>query len=138
MSTDSEMKAKIDQACRVAEEFTKLYYETIDKRRHLMSRLYLDSAVSSWNGNGIKGHDRIQQFIIDLPGSDHTMVTLDSQPILDSATAGLLTFMVQTSGIVKYQDKTPKTFQQNFIVTAPGDKWKIVSDCFRIQERLTK
>jgi len=44
--------------------------------------------------------------------------------------------MIQASGTVKYQDKTAKTFQQNFVVTAQGDKWKIVSDCFRVQEAL--
>lgn len=34
------LKNKIDLACRTAEEFTKLYYDTIDKRRHV-SRLLL-------------------------------------------------------------------------------------------------
>ncbi|XP_066154051.1 NTF2-related export protein [Euwallacea fornicatus] len=133
-----ELKAKIDQACRVAEEFTKLYYETTDKRRQLMERLYLDTGLLSWNGNGVKGKKNIQTFISNLPYSDHTLVTLDAQPILDSAVNGQLTFMIQASGTVKFQDKTPKTFQQNFIVTAQGDKWKIVSDCFRIQEPLSK
>lgn len=56
----------------------------------------------------------------------------------DSAVSGQLTFMIQASGTVKYQDKTPKTFQQNFVVTAQGDKWKIVSDCLRIQEPFGK
>uniref|UniRef100_A0AAR5NYI0 NTF2-related export protein n=2 Tax=Dendroctonus ponderosae TaxID=77166 RepID=A0AAR5NYI0_DENPD len=133
-----EIKAKIDQACRVAEDFTKLYYDTIDKRRHLISRLYLETGLLSWNGNGVKGHEDIQKFIIDLPTSDHTLVTLDAQPILDSAVSGQLTFIIQASGTVKYQDKTPKTFQQNFVVTAQGDKWKIVSDCLRIQEPFSK
>lgn len=57
---------------------------------------------------------------------------------LDSAVSGQLTFMIQVSGSVKYQERPQKTFQQNFIVTAQGDKWKIVSDCFRIQEPLNK
>ncbi|XP_018569825.1 NTF2-related export protein isoform X1 [Anoplophora glabripennis] len=135
---DQVTKAKIDQACRTAEEFTKLYYETIDKRRHLMSRLYLDTGLLAWNGNGITGNESIQKFVIDLPSTDHVVNTLDAQPILDSAVSGQLTFMIQVSGSVKYQDKTPKTFQQTFIVTAQGDKWKIVSDCFRIQESLNK
>ncbi|KAJ8937762.1 hypothetical protein NQ318_006625 [Aromia moschata] len=121
------MKAKIDQACRIAEEFTKLYYETIDKRRHLMSRLYLETGLLAWNGNGVTGNENIQKFVIDLPPyRPHTAVS------------GQLTFMIQASGSVKYQDKTPKTFQQNFVVTAQGDKWKIVSDCFRVQEPLVK
>lgn len=57
--------------------------------------------------------------------------------LLDSAVGGQITFMIQVSGTVKYQDKSSKTFQQNFIVTAQGDKWKIVSDCFRLQEPLS-
>lgn len=48
-----------------------------------------------------------------------------------------LTFIIQVCGIIKYQDKPPKSFQQNFVITAQGDKWKIVSDCFRLQEPLT-
>ncbi|XP_030766115.1 NTF2-related export protein [Sitophilus oryzae] len=133
-----QFKGKVDQACRIAEEFTKLYYETIDKRRHLMSRLYLNTGILSWNGNGIKGNEQIEKFIIELPPSDHALTTLDAQPVLDVAVNGQLTFIIQASGTVKYQDKSPKTFQQNFVVTAQGDKWKIVSDCFRIQEPLNK
>ncbi|KAL1502337.1 hypothetical protein ABEB36_007492 [Hypothenemus hampei] len=136
--TNVETKAKIDQACRVAEEFTKVFYDYMDKKRHGIAKLYLDTGVLSWNGNGVKGNEQIQKFIIDLPTSDHTLVTLDAQPILDTAVNGQLTFMIQASGTVKYQDKSPKTFQQNFIVTAQAGKWKIVSECFRIQEPLGK
>ncbi|CAG9855618.1 unnamed protein product [Phyllotreta striolata] len=135
--TMDDLKTKIDQACRVAEEFTKLYYETVDKRRHLLSRLYLDTGLLSWNGNGVTGNENILKFVIELPTSEHTINTLDAQPVLESAVNGQLTFVIQVTGTVKYQDKTPKTFQQNFIITAHGDKWKIVSDCFRLQEPLT-
>ena len=41
------MKTKTDLACDTAEEFTKLYYESVDKRRHLMSRYCLDTG--EWN-----------------------------------------------------------------------------------------
>ncbi|CAH0546640.1 unnamed protein product [Brassicogethes aeneus] len=129
-----QTKEKIDLACRTAEEFTKLYYQTIDQRRHLMSRLYLDSGLLSWNGNGVTGNETIQKFVIELPPSEHTVQTLDAQPILDNVVNGQLTFMIQASGIVKYQQNSAKNFQQNFIITAQGDKWKIVSDCFRLQE----
>ncbi|XP_056643394.1 NTF2-related export protein [Diorhabda carinulata] len=131
-----DVRSKIDQACRVAEEFTKLYYETVDKRRHLISRLYMDTGLLSWNGNGVTGNENILKFMIDLPPTDHEISTLDAQPILDSAVNGQITLMIQVSGNVKYQEKPTKTFQQNFIVTAQGDKWKIVSDCFRLQEPL--
>jgi len=36
---------------------------------------------------------------------------------------------------VKYEEKT-KAFNQTSVIAALGDKWKIVSDCFRMQELL--
>lgn len=42
----------------------------------------MDSGCLSWNGNGVSGSDRILKFLIDLPSSDHTVNTLDAQPIL--------------------------------------------------------
>lgn len=48
----------------------------------LISRLYLDTGLLTWNGNGISGNDRIQKFYIELPSSDHSISTLDAQPIL--------------------------------------------------------
>ncbi|XP_028141139.1 NTF2-related export protein [Diabrotica virgifera virgifera] len=131
-----DLRLKIDQACKVAEDFTKLYYDTLDKRRHLIARLYLETGLLSWNGNGVTGNENILKFMIDLPPSSFTIQTLDAQPVLDSAVNGQLTFIIQVTGSVKYQEKTPKTFQQNFIITAQGDKWKIVSDCMRLQEPL--
>ncbi|PSN33876.1 hypothetical protein C0J52_19420 [Blattella germanica] len=81
---EQDMKTKIDQACHTAEEFTKLYYESVDKRRHLMSRYYLDSgeSVLVWNGNGIVGKNQIQKFFMNLPASEHTLTCLDAQPVL--------------------------------------------------------
>lgn len=100
-----------------------------------MSKLYLETGLLVWNGNGVSGSERIQKFYLDLPASDHSITTLDAQPM---GVGEQLTFIIQVSGIVKYQDKAPKSFQQNFLITAQGDKWKIVSDCFRLQEPVIK
>jgi len=43
------------------------------------------------------------------------------------------TFLIQVSGTVSFSGET-KPFQQAFIITAQSDKWKIVSDNFRMQE----
>lgn len=48
----------------------------------LMSKLYLESGLLSWNGNGVCGSDRVQKFYIDLPPSDHVISALDAQPII--------------------------------------------------------
>lgn len=47
-----------------------------------MSRLYLETGLLAWNGNGITGNESIQKFVIDLPSTDHVVNTLDAQPIL--------------------------------------------------------
>ncbi|XP_034943147.1 NTF2-related export protein [Chelonus insularis] len=131
-----DLKLKIDQACRTAEEFTKLFYETLDKRRYHISRLYLDTARLIWNGNGVEGKESIQKFLIDLPNSNHLISTLDAQPITSPAVEDQFTFLVKVGGQVKYMDKSMKPFVQTFLITARGEKWKIVSDTFRTQESL--
>jgi len=40
------LKAKIDQACRTAEEFTKLYYEYLDKRRYVSNNNFVKHSLS--------------------------------------------------------------------------------------------
>lgn len=47
----------------------------------LISRMYMDTATLMWNGNGVVGKDNIQKFWTDLPSSEHTITTLDAQPI---------------------------------------------------------
>ncbi|XP_011701684.1 PREDICTED: NTF2-related export protein-like [Wasmannia auropunctata] len=133
---EQDLKAKVDQACRTAEEFTKLYYEYLDKRRYLISRMYMDTANLIWNGNGVTSKDNIQKFWTDLPTSEHAIHTLDAQPITGPEVANQLTFLVKVGGQVKYDEKCSKPFNQTFLITAVGDKWKIVSDCFRAQELL--
>ena len=54
--------------------------------------------------------------------------------ISDVAVGSQLTFLILVCGFVKFQEKISRPFQQNFMITAQGDKWKIVSDCFRLQE----
>jgi NTF2-related export protein 1/2 len=47
-----------------------------------MSRYYLDTGVLVWNGNGTVGKDLIQKFYEGLPPTEHTLTSLDSQPVL--------------------------------------------------------
>uniref|UniRef100_A0A182JE74 NTF2-related export protein n=1 Tax=Anopheles atroparvus TaxID=41427 RepID=A0A182JE74_ANOAO len=131
---DQVMRTKIDTACITAEAFTKLYYESVDKKRHQMARLYMDNGLLAWNGNGANGKDEIQKYFQELPRSEHNITTLDSQPIVDDAVSSQLTFLIQVSGTVRFGDTPMKPFQQTFMITAQGDKWKIVSDCFRLQD----
>lgn len=41
----------------------------------------MDTATLIWNGNGVEGKDQIQTFWTELPSSEHSVITLDAQPI---------------------------------------------------------
>lgn len=101
-----------------------------------MSRMYLDTGLLVWNGTEASGKDNIQKYYQDLPSSEHVMSTLDAQPIIDDSVSGQPTILIQVSGNVKFQNNSSKPFQQSFMITAQADKWKIASDCFRLQDAL--
>ncbi|CAG9565493.1 unnamed protein product [Danaus chrysippus] len=131
----SEVALKnVDNACETAEEFTRVFYKQVDNSRHLTSKLYLDTGLLVWNGNGINGNDKIQKFLMDLPASNHVLKTLDAQPISENVVSNKLTYLIQACGDVTYQnDDGKKPFQQTFLIVAVDGKWKIASDCFRLQ-----
>lgn len=101
-----------------------------------MAKLYLDNGLLTWNGIGASGKESIEKYIQELPASEHTISTLDAHPVLDEAVGTQITLLIQVSGTVKFHEQSTKMFQQTFLITAQGDKWKIVSDCFRIQDAL--
>lgn len=92
----------------------------------------MDEAVYVYNGNGFNGKEVIAKFITEMPKTEHMLTTMDAQPVLDSA-AGR-TILIQVSGLVKIGGQKNKAFQQTFTVTAQNEKWKIVTDCFRLQD----
>ena len=50
------------QACSTAETFVNLYYDRVDSKRHLIGKLYLDTAKMSWNGNMLEGEERLKNY----------------------------------------------------------------------------
>ena len=121
-----------EQASQSGEEFIQLYYETFDKRRHVVSKLYSDSSSLVWNGHHIKGSDKLNEFFVSLPTTVHNIYSMDCQPVSERAVPGSTSIAVFVSGTVGYEDSKPKVFSQNFVLTAEGKVWKVVSDCFRI------
>ncbi|KAG8335693.1 NTF2- export protein 2 [Homalodisca vitripennis] len=57
----------------------------MDRKRHLMSRYYMDNAALVWNGNGRNGADEIQKFLASLPISTHLLTSQDVQRIPENA-----------------------------------------------------
>uniref|UniRef100_A0A2K6Q7W4 NTF2-related export protein n=1 Tax=Rhinopithecus roxellana TaxID=61622 RepID=A0A2K6Q7W4_RHIRO len=133
-----DFKTYVDQACRAAEEFVNIYYETMDKRRRALTRLYLDKATLIWNGNVVSGLDALNNFFDTLPSSEFQVNMLDCQPVHEQATQSQTTVLVVTSGTVKFDGNKQHYFNQNFLLTAQSTPnntvWKIASDCFRFQD----
>ncbi|KAK2493593.1 hypothetical protein MC885_016156 [Smutsia gigantea] len=133
-----DFKTRVDQACKAAEEFVNIYYETMDKRRQALTMLYLDKASLIWNGNAVTGLAALSHFFDTLPSSQFQVNTLDCQPVHQEATQSQSAILVVTSGIVKFGGNR-HFFNQNFLLTAQSTPnsivWKIASDCFRFQDR---
>lgn len=138
MATAVDFKTYVDQACRAAEEFVNIYYDTMDKRRRALPRLYLDKATLIWNGNVVTGLDALANFFDVLPSSEFQVNMLDCQPVHEQATQAQTTVLVVTSGTVKFDGNKQHFFNQNFLLTAQSTPnntvWKIASDCFRFQD----
>ncbi|RUS81557.1 hypothetical protein EGW08_010687 [Elysia chlorotica] len=127
------LQARQAQANTAADEFSKIYYETFDKRRQAISKLYQDKANVVWNGNAVAGSDAIIKLFDGLPSSEHTVDGLDTQPIVAGPVDADNTnsIMVTVFGKVKFKDTGAEAFTQTFILSAAENKWKIISDTFR-------
>lgn len=128
-------RSSIVESMKTAEEFVKVFYECLDKKRHQLSRLYSDDAIAVWNGNEAIGKENVQKFYESLPSIDEcAMKSVDVQPI--EAMPGRQTLVLMTAGTIQMSKHPAKPFQQTFLLTNQDDKWKIVRDCFRIQGAL--
>ncbi|XP_065063660.1 NTF2-related export protein 2-like [Rhopilema esculentum] len=130
-----EFKSKAEQAIQAGEQFCDLYYDIFDNKRHQISRLYTASSVLIWNGNPNHGETKIIEFVTNLPNTKHIIQSLDCQPILDVVTPNQTTILVTAEGTVSFGDGRPEYFNQNFMLTALDNVWKIASDCFRYIDR---
>ncbi|CAK9294036.1 unnamed protein product [Gordionus sp. m RMFG-2023] len=131
------------QADKTSETFTSLYYDTIDKKRNIIHKLYHDNATLIWNGNHYQGLEAIKTFFEQIPTSEHKTDCLDAQPITPNVTNGQTSITLNVHGIVSYDENSsnrrlhpPKLmgFNQSFILIAEGDKWKIISDWVRTHD----
>ncbi|XP_043913218.1 NTF2-related export protein 2 [Protopterus annectens] len=92
-SSTVEFKVLADQACKAAEEFIHIYYETMDKRRTVLPKLYMDTASLIWNGNAVSGQKALAEFLESLPASEFTVTMLDCQPVHEEVYSSVAVFM---------------------------------------------
>ena len=90
----------------IAENFCKLFYDKMDNKRHTISKMYLETATASWNGNKIEGGVEIQKFYLEkLPKSEHQVTALDAQPVASNFVGSQTTILVVVAGHVSFQVK---------------------------------
>ncbi|XP_017301854.1 NTF2-related export protein [Diaphorina citri] len=100
-----------------------------------MGKLYKDEdAVLSWNGHGTKGSQAIVKYISELPPCDHELKSMDIHRLPEEAAQNQIAYLISTSGTVVYKNMKKTGFNQNFIISAEGARWKIISDVFRLQQ----
>ncbi|CAL8108171.1 unnamed protein product [Orchesella dallaii] len=127
-----QTKKDQDDAQDVAEKFCKTYYDTIQKKPHLVSQLYLETSVLIWDGNPLLGQDQIQKCFEQLPSLTFNVMTMDSHPINPLAVGPRKTFIIKTAGVYRVSGPgSQKQFSQDIVLTTEGDKWRIASDTFR-------
>ena len=104
-----DKKAQIDLACSTAENFSKLFYDKMDNKRHTIAKMYLETATASWNGNKVDGAVDIQKFYLDkLPKTEHLIMSVDAQPVGSAFVGAQTTILVSVAGHVSFQVGTMK------------------------------
>ena len=128
----TEEQRLLDATCETGNELVTTFYRFIDKRRHDIGNLYIDTAEGLWNGNLLQGNMNISKFYQDLPNSTHSISSVDCQPMADDTS---LKLMISVEGIVQFEGMGPQNFTQMFIIVRQMDSaWKITNDCYRYFE----
>ncbi|ODM94945.1 NTF2-related export protein 2 [Orchesella cincta] len=124
-----------DEAQEVAQQFCKTYYETVQKKPHLVAQLYLQTPVLIWDGNPILSREQIQQFFEQLPSLTFNLMTMDAHPANPLAVGPRKTYIIKTAGLYRVSGPgSQKQFSQDIVLTAEGSNWRIASDTFRTIE----
>ncbi|XP_022694455.1 NTF2-related export protein 1-like isoform X2 [Varroa jacobsoni] len=126
-------KDPISTASKAGLDFAKVFYKTLDEKRHLLGNIYQEDSVI-WNGNPYVGKEAITKFYTSLPHSETNLLSVDAQPILSKFQEGRLTVLVICAGDVRLKGLQNAGFTENFVVTSEGSSWKVLRDTFRFHE----
>ncbi|KAJ4462018.1 putative NTF2-related export protein 1/2 [Paratrimastix pyriformis] len=128
----------VENSARTAIAFiTEWFYRTYDTERHKLCRFYRPESQVFFNGNRYAG-EAIDAFFKDLPRSQHTVLTIDCQPVMAAPPQGDLpsAIMVVATGQVSYGNDAQKPFTENFLMVqdpqGQAGQFYIISDNFRM------
>ncbi|KAJ3415972.1 NTF2- export protein 2 [Chytridiales sp. JEL 0842] len=79
-----------DLLSKAADNFVTTFYKLFDTQRHMVNKMYKDSAAILWNGNPYAGSVAYQEFCLKLPASSHDIQSYDYQPLQGEGVSYLL------------------------------------------------
>eukprot|EP01114_Cavostelium_apophysatum_P022618 TRINITY_DN8245_c0_g1_i1.p1 TRINITY_DN8245_c0_g1~~TRINITY_DN8245_c0_g1_i1.p1 ORF type:complete len:140 (+),score=12.94 TRINITY_DN8245_c0_g1_i1:91-510(+) len=133
-ATDS--KSVLALTSQTGESFVKEnFYKVFDGSRQEIFRLYRDKSIVIWNGTPYGGLASIMDFFKSLPSSQHTIESIDCQPMIlpgEQAAKGIL---VNVAGMVSYSGDKQRSFSQTFVLAQEPDNPSVLfvaNDCFRL------
>ncbi|KHJ89963.1 nuclear transport factor 2 domain protein [Oesophagostomum dentatum] len=127
----TEADKQDEKICKEASDFTKIFYDAMDRKRDKINYLYCDSGSTLvWNGNPVSGSDNIFRFISSLPETDHHLVSVDVQQINAGLPGSPDLLTVTTAGNVTLGG-TMHGFTHTFILMVEDGKYKVRSERFR-------
>jgi len=127
-------KDPVSTASKAGLDFAKIFYKTLDEKRHLLGNIYKDTAQVIWNGNNHNGKELISKFYTSLPSSETSLLSVDAQPIFTQFQEGTPTVMITCTGNLKLKGLQNAGFTETFLVTSEGASWKVLRDTFRFHE----
>mmetsp|Transcript_25390 Transcript_25390/g.35436 ORF Transcript_25390/g.35436 Transcript_25390/m.35436 type:complete len:150 (-) Transcript_25390:77-526(-) len=105
-----------------AKKFMEIFVTIADTQRQSVHSFYRPNSTLLWNGILLKGREQIANGLKKLPGTKHTIETLDAQPIIRPNTFPHTSFVVTCTGTIKYGMKVKKSFHQHFVLERNPDK----------------
>ncbi|KAI9144752.1 hypothetical protein BKA69DRAFT_1054224, partial [Paraphysoderma sedebokerense] len=90
MSTKQNYRNQITIAHQGADAFVQQYYNLFDTQRIQVGGFYRENSAIAWNGNTFQGLSSFQQFLQQLPVTNHDILAVDCQPLLGTTLISLI------------------------------------------------
>ncbi|RYP50417.1 hypothetical protein DL768_004092 [Monosporascus sp. mg162] len=114
---------------KIAEQFVAYYYEKFDTDRSLLSALYRDNSMLTFESAAVMGTANIVQKLVELPFRkvEHVVATRDAQPSINGGILVLVTGQLLAEG-----QERPFNFSQAFQLMPDGESYFVYNDIFKL------
>mmetsp|Transcript_56789 Transcript_56789/g.65065 ORF Transcript_56789/g.65065 Transcript_56789/m.65065 type:complete len:139 (-) Transcript_56789:87-503(-) len=111
-------KNEVRAVAAAALSFKTNYYQFLDKpemRPKLLECYHPGASVlMEWNGHQLPTREAIQEYLTQLPKTNHTINTVDAQPLPGCENGDSI--LMTVSGTVVYDDEHKREFFQRFVL----------------------